>query len=555
MPQISTSGIRKPGRGTASAARCPLVWRGVTRLLIVAGLAVAALVSIVLPVQVSAWWLFLTAPLLVLAAVAVRDVSQSRHALLRNYPVIGHARYLMETVRPEIQQYFIERNTDGTPFDRNVRDLVYQRAKGTKDVEPFGTERNVYAAGYDSFTHSMVPVDHAETEPRVRIGGPDCVQPYDMSLLNVSAMSFGSLSAQAVLALNGGAAKGGFAHVTGEGAVSDYHLRPGGDLVWQIGTGYFGCRTHDGRFDPEKFASKAANPAVKCIELKLSQGAKPGHGGVLPGSKVTGEIARVRDVPEGKTVFSPGYHQEFSTPRELIQFLARLRELSGGKPVGFKLCVGSRREVLAVCKAMVEERTTPDFVVVDGSEGGTGAAPVEFADFVGTTLTDGLMIMHNALTGVGVRDQVKIGVSGKVATGADIVKRLVLGADYTNSARAMMFAVGCIQAQACHTNTCPVGVATQDPGRARALDVADKTERVYRFHKATVSSALELMASMGARGPEDLHTDMLRRRVDANTVRPYSELYEWLAPGELLEHAPASWQADWSKADADSFTA
>ena len=524
------------------------------RILIVAALGVAAAASIVLPVAVSLWWLLLTLPLWFLTLVGIYDLLQRNHSILRNYPLIGHLRYLMEELRPEIQQYFIERNTDGTPFDRDVRDLVYQRAKGTKDVDPFGTERNVYRPGYESFSHSMVPVPHREDEPKTRIGGPECTQPYEMSLLNVSAMSFGSLSAEAVLALNGGAAKGGFAHDTGEGAISDYHLRHGGDLVWQLGTGYFGCRTHDGRFDPDKFAEKAALPSVKCIEVKLSQGAKPGHGGVLPGSKVNAEIARVRDVPEGKTVASPGYHQEFATPRELIRFVQRLRRLAGGKPVGIKLCVSTRREVLAMCKAMVAEDSAPDFVVVDGSEGGTGAAPVEFADYVGSTLTDGLMIVHNALTGVGMRDRVKIGAGGKVATGSDIVKRLIQGADYTNAARSMMFAIGCIQAQRCHTNACPVGVATQDPRRARALDVPDKTERVYRFHESTVSSALDLMASMGVDDPSQLHPDMLRRRVDVNTVKPYSELYEWLEPGELLEDPPQLWADDWARADADTFS-
>lgn len=525
------------------------------RKLIIAALATAALASIALPVAVSPWWAFLPAALLALACVGIYDLTQRSHSVLRNYPILGHARYLLEHLRPEIQQYFIERNTDGTPFDRDVRDLVYQRSKGTKDVDPFGTERNVYAAGYESFAHSMAPADHLETEPRVTVGGPDCTQPYEMSLLNVSAMSFGSLSANAILALNGGAAKGGFAHTTGEGAVSDHHLAPGGDLVWQVGTGYFGCRTDEGRFDPDKFADRAAHPAIKCIELKLSQGAKPGHGGVLPGTKVNAEIARIRHVPQGQTVISPGYHREFSTPRGLVRFIARLRELSGGKPVGFKLCVGSRREVVAVCKAMLEEGVTPDFITVDGSEGGTGAAPLEFADHVGTTLTEGLMIVHNALVGAGLRDRIKIAASGKVATGSDIVKRLIQGADYTNSARAMMFAVGCIQAQSCHTNTCPVGVATQDPRRARALDVADKTERVYRFHRSTVRSSLELMASLGVREPVDLRPDMLRRRVDANTVRPYSELYEWLEPGQLLESPPSTWEADWAKANADSFAA
>jgi glutamate synthase domain-containing protein 2 len=399
----------------------------------------------------------------------------------------------------------------------------------------------------------MAPKPVPETPPTVRIGGPDCTRPYEMSMLNVSAMSFGSLSANAILALNKGAARGGFAHDTGEGGISEYHLEHGGDLVWEIGTGYFGCRTEDGDFDPEKFREKAAGDSVRCVLLKISQGAKPGIGGVLPGGKVNAEIARVRGVPESETVISPPYHRVYSTPRELVRFVARMRELAGGKPAGFKLCVGSRREILAVCKAMIEENVTPDFVVVDGAEGGTGAAPPEFADHIGYPLTEGLLTVHNALVGTGLRDRIRIGASGKVATGADIVKRLVQGADYTNAARAMMFAVGCIQAQRCHTNTCPVGVATQDPRRAHALDVPDKSARVERFHRATVHSALRIMASMGVEGPRDLRPDMLHRRVDPVTIRSSGELYARLAPGELLDAPPEDWTADWKAADPDSF--
>jgi glutamate synthase domain-containing protein 2 len=459
----------------------------------------------------------------------------------------------MEDLRPEIQQYFIEGNTDGRPFDRDTRSVVYQRAKGTEDEDPFGTELNVNAVGYEAFVHSMAPVRAPQTPPKAKLGGPGCTRPYEMSLLNVSAMSFGSLSANAVLAMNAGAAMGGFAHDTGEGGLSEYHLRHGGDLIWEIGTGYFGCRTRDGDFDEGEFAEKAANDSVKCVSLKLSQGAKPGIGGVLPGEKVNAEIARVRDVEQGKTVVSPPYHRVFSKPRELVQFIAHMRELAGGKPTGFKLCVGSRTQFLAVCKAMLEENVTPDFIVVDGSEGGTGAAPLEFVDHIGMPLTEGLVTVHNALVGAGLRDRIKIGASGKVATGSDIVKRLIQGADYTNAARAMMFAVGCIQAQRCHTNTCPVGVATQDPRRAKALDVDDKSHRVYRFHEATVASALQIMGSIGVAHPDELHPRMLRRRVDPTTVRSYRELYEWLEPGELVADVPAAWSRDWLAADPDRF--
>ncbi len=505
-------------------------------------------------VGVSPWWWVGALPLAALALVGVGDLAQRRHAILRNYPVIGHARYLLEALRPELQQYFIERNFDGRPFDRDVRSIVYERAKGVDAEEPFGTERDVYATGHEFLVPSMAPRPVPDEPPRVRIGGPDCTQPYDMALLNVSAMSFGSLSVNAILALNGGARAGGFAHDTGEGGLSEYHLRPGGDLVWEIGTGYFGCRTRDGDFDPEQFAEKAAHPHVKCVSLKLSQGAKPGIGGVLPGAKVNAEIARVRGVPQGKTVVSPPYHRVFSTPRELVLFLARMRDLAGGKPVGFKLCPGSRVQFLAVCKAMIEEGTAPDFIVVDGSEGGTGAAPLEFADHVGTPLTEGLITVHNALVGAGLRDRIRIGASGKIATGSDLVKRLLQGADYGNAARAMMFAVGCVQAQRCHTNTCPTGVTTQDPRRARALDVGDKTERVHRLQRATVAGAMEIMASMGVDDPARLRPHMLRRRLDPYTVRSYAELYEWPAPGQLRSDPPASWAADWAAADPDTFT-
>lgn len=514
----------------------------------------AGLGAVVAAVRVSPWW-WPAAVLLVWAGVLGGwDVVQRRHSVLRNYPVLGHARFLLERIRPELQQYFIERNFDGRPFDRDVRSIVYERAKGTDAEQPYGTERDVYRAGYEFLVPSMAPCAVPKGPQRVRVGGPDCSRPYDMALLNVSAMSFGSLSSQAVLALNGAAAAGGFAHDTGEGGLSEYHLRPGGDLIWEIGTGYFGCRTGNGDFDAAEFADKAAHDHVKCVSLKLSQGAKPGIGGVLPGAKVDAQIARVRDVPVGRTVVSPPYHRVFATPRELVRFVARMRELSGGKPAGFKLCVGSRRQFLAVCKAMLEEGTAPDFIVVDGAEGGTGAAPLEFADHVGAPLTEGLLTVHNALVGTGLRDRVRIGASGKMATGTDLVKRMVQGADYGNAARAMMFALGCIQAQRCHTNTCPTGVTTQDPRRARALDVRDKTPRVQRFQEATVASAVQIMAAMGVTDPAQLRPHMLRRRIDPCTERSYEELYEWLAPGQLLDEAPASWAADWKAADPDRFT-
>ncbi|SOE15749.1 Glutamate synthase domain-containing protein 2 [Streptomyces sp. 2323.1] len=523
------------------------------RQLSVGALLLLAVGFVAASVRWSPWYGPPAVLFLALGVLGVADLTQRRHSVLRNYPVIGHLRFALEALRPELQQYFIERNFDGRPFDRDVRTLVYERAKGVDAEEPFGTERDVYATGYEYLVPSMAPEPVPEQPPTVRIGGPDCTKPYDMALLNVSAMSFGSLSANAVLALNKGAAMGGFAHDTGEGGLSEYHLRHGGDLIWEIGTGYFGCRTADGEFAPSEFAEKAAHEHIRCISLKISQGAKPGIGGVLPGGKVNAEIARVREVPQGRTVQSPPYHRTFSTPRGLVHFLARMRELAGGKPVGFKLCVGSRRQFLSVCKAMREEGVTPDFLVVDGAEGGTGAAPLEFADHLGAPLTEGLITVHNALVGCGLRDRIKIGASGKVATGADMVKRLVQGADYTNAARAMMMAVGCIQAQRCHTNTCPVGVATQDPRRGRALDVGDKSARVHRFQKATVHSALQIMGSMGVRNPDGLRPWMLHRRIDPLTVRSYEELYDWLRPGELPADPPQDWAADWAAADPDHF--
>ena len=506
-----------------------------------------------LSVTLSVWWWPPAGVALALTAVGAYDLVQRKHSVLRNYPLLGHMRYLLEGLRPELQQYFVERNYDGRPFDRDVRSIVYERAKGTAAEEAFGTERDVYAPGHELLVHSVAPVPVPEGPPTVRVGGPDCALPYEMALLNVSAMSFGSLSANAVLALNHGAALGGFAHDTGEGGISVYHQRHGGDLIWEIGTGYFGCRTADGGFDPEQFADRAAHDQVKCVSLKLSQGAKPGSGGLLPGGKVNAEIAAARGVPEGRTVVSPPYHRVFTTPRELVGFLARMRELAGGKPVGLKLCVGSRREFLALCKAMLEEGTTPDFLVVDGSEGGTGAAPLEFADHLGLPLTEGLLTVHDALTGTGLRDRIRIGASGKVATGADIVKLLVQGADYTNAARAMMFALGCIQAQRCHTNTCPVGVTTQDPRRTRALDVPDKALRVRRFQSATVDSAMKIMAAMGVSDPAELRPHMLRRRTGTASLLAADEIHERLAAGQLLDEPPADWAGDWAGADPDRF--
>jgi glutamate synthase domain-containing protein 2 len=497
-------------------------------------------------------WIVVAVLAAALVALAVHDLVQRRHSILRNYPILGHFRFMLESIRPELQQYFIERDYDGRPFDRNTRTAIYERAKGVKDEQAYGTERYVDEPGYEWLLQSIGSFDPPKEPPRVRIGGPDCRQPYDIALLNVSAMSFGALSGAALTALNRGAAQGHFAHDTGEGGLTQYHMN-GADIVWELGTGYFGARAKDGGFDAAQFEQKAAQEAVKCVSLKLSQGAKPGIGGVLPGPKVTAEIAKARSVPQGQTCVSPPGHKVFSTPRELIQFIARMRELAGGKPAGFKLCIGTRHELLAICKAMLAEGTGPDFIIVDGSEGGTGAAPAEYEDHVGTPLTEGLMMVHNALVGCGLRARIRIGASGKVATGSDIVKRLAQGADYCNAARAMMMAVGCIQSQRCNTNQCPVGVATQDPKRSRALNVEDKTARVHRYQHATVAEAQRLIASMGLNSPSEVGPHHLVRRVDHVTSASYAELYEWLAPGQLLDEPPRTWAADWARADPDSF--
>jgi glutamate synthase domain-containing protein 2 len=522
------------------------------RFFFVAVLTVLA-AALVVPAVIVTWvWWIPAALVAILAAVGVYDLVQRQHSVLRNYPVLGHMRFLLEALRPELQQYFIERNFDGRPFDRDVRSLIYARAKGTAAELAFGTERDIDQVGYEYLVHSARPVEPPEEPFRVRVGGPDCTQPYDMALMNVSAMSFGALSGNALRALNNGAHKGGFAHDTGEGGLTPYHLG-GADVIWELGSGYFGARAKDGSFDPDVFAAKAAHPLVKCISIKLSQGAKPGIGGVLPAAKVTEEIADYRGVPVGEKCVSPAAHSAFHTPRELVRFVARLRELADGKPVGFKLCVGSRIDVLATCKAMLAEGVIPDFIIVDGAEGGTAAAPLEYEDNIGLPLTDGLMIVHNALVGTGLRDRIRIGAGGKVASGNDIIKRLIQGADYTNSARSMMMAAGCIQSQRCHTNHCPVGVATQDPFRARALDVADKSERVYNYQHATVTQAMRMMASMGVSDPSMLNPQMLRKRISPTEQRSYAEIYEWLEPGVLLDHAPPSWRADWEIADPDCY--
>ncbi|MCA9715888.1 MAG: FMN-binding glutamate synthase family protein [Myxococcales bacterium] len=513
---------------------------------------------IVLLTGIAAWFwpptIYMFVLVVVLAVLGYADLFQRTHTIRRNFPIIGRLRYMLEAIRPEIQQYFIESDTNGQPFSREQRSIVYQRAKATRDTVAFGTKHNVYASGYEWIGHSLAPLHAPEQPPRILIGGPDCRRPYSASLLNISAMSYGSLSTAAILALNGGAKDGGFAHNTGEGGVSPYHLEPGGDLIWQLGTGYFGCRDADGNFDADKFSETATRDQIKMIEIKLSQGAKPGHGGILPASKLTKEIARIRGVPMGHDVLSPPGHSSFDTPVGLLRFVARVRELCGGKPVGFKLCVGRPVDVMAVCKAMLATGITPDFITVDGAEGGTGAAPLEFTNAVGYPLLDGLTLVHNCLVGVGLRDRIKIIASGRVIDGFDMAVRIALGADLCNSARGMMFALGCIQALRCNTNECPAGVATQDPRLIRGLDVADKRTRVANFHGNTVRHFLELLAAAGCTAPEQLCREMIHRRFDDATINTYADLYPELASGALLaDEPPARYAADWARASAERF--
>ena len=494
--------------------------------------------------------LTLVLPLVVLGVV---DLTQTRHAIRRNFPVLGHGRYLLEKIRPEINQYFIESDTDGTPFNRELRSVVYQRAKGVRDTVPFGTQQDVYAAGHEWMNHSLLARAVDDADLRVRIGSKDCTKPYDASVFNVGAMSYGALSGAAIRALNRGAADAGFAHNTGEGGISEHH-RLGGDLIWQLGTGYFGARTPEGDFDPDTFALKAADPAVKMIEVKLSQGAKPGHGGILPAAKLTAKIAAVRGVPLGRDVISPPGHRTFRTPLELVLFCDRLRELSGGKPVGIKLCVGKHRELFCILKAMRATGRHLDFITVDGSEGGTGAAPLELTNSVGTPLVEGLLFVHNALVGVGLRDEVKVLASGKVTTGFDVARLLAIGADGCYAARAMMFALGCIQARRCNSNDCPAGVATQLPGLEHGLVVKDKAKRVAQYHRATMKACAELVGAAGLDGHEDLRPWHIHRRVGPTRVMRYDEIYEYLEPGALLgEDVPERYARAWHAAHPERF--
>lgn len=497
---------------------------------------------------------FMTAS--ILSALGLYDLAQPLHSVRRNYPIIGRLRWFFEEIRPEIRQYLIEGEFEKIPFSRSQRSMIYARAKNESSDQAFGTQLNVYESGHEFIGHSNQPAPPADPSSfRVLIGGKDCLKPYSASIFNISAMSFGALSANAIRALNAGAKMGEFAHDTGEGSISPYHREHGGDLIWQIGSGYFGCRTSDGQFDPDAFAAKSASPQVKMIEIKLSQGAKPGHGGILPAGKVSTEIAQTRDVPEGEDCVSPPRHKAFSTPSELVHFIAQLRHLSAGKPVGFKLCLGQPWEFMGIVKAMLETNIFPDFIVVDGAEGGTGAAPVEFADHLGMPMREGLLFVHNTLVGAGIRDQIKIGAAGKIVSAFDIAAAHALGADWVNSGRGYMFALGCIQSLTCNTNLCPVGVATQDPLRQRALVVPEKSERVFNYHRNTLHALSELISAAGLDHPSKIGPHHLCRRVSPTEIRLFSQLHTFLSSGDLLRDSDSSdfYHVSWSLARSDAF--
>ncbi len=489
-----------------------------------------------------------------LVVLGTLDLLQRRATLRRNYPILAHFRYGFESIRPEIRQYFIEDDLAEVPFSREQRALVYQRAKNVMDVVPFGSEHNPYGVDYEWINHSLRPAHADSHDFRVSIG-TQATQAYDASVFNISAMSFGSLSANAVRALNEGARRGHFFHDTGEGSISSYHRERGGDLVWEIGSGYFGCRDEHGAFDEQRFSDNARDPQVKMIELKLSQGAKPGKGGVLPAAKVTAEIAQARGVPVGVDCISPAAHSAFSTPIGLLEFVARLRELSGGKPTGFKLAIGHPWEWFGVARAMQETGIWPDFIVIDGAEGGTGAAPSEFINHVGVPMHEALMLVHNTLVGLDLRDKIRIGAAGKITGAFDVARTLAMGADWCNSARGFMFALGCIQSRSCHNDQCPTGVATQDPSRWRALDVEDKANRVFNFHQNTLKALRDLLGAAGLEHPRQLGPEHILRRVSPTEIRSLASLYRFVEKGELLDHIPEHvvFRTFWPQSRSDSF--
>ncbi len=516
----------------------------------IASILLVALLSLIWPAVLLL--LFIIVPFFILG---IYDVTQKKKTVLRLYPVIGHIRYMLEYIRPEIQQYFIESDTNGMPISREFRTLVYQRAKGARDTRPFGTVFDVNRQGYEWINHSLSPHKSPEKNPRIVFGENNCSQPYSASPLNISAMSYGALSKAAIMALNKGAKAGNFAHNTGEGGVSPYHLKHGGDLIWQIGTGYFGCRSPDGGFSEEGFTKMATRNSIKMIEIKLSQGAKPGHGGILPAAKVTQEIADIRHVEMGEDVISPPTHSEFSNAIGLLEFVAKLRKASAGKPVGFKLCIGLKVEFLSICKAMLETGISPDFITVDGSEGGTGAAPIEFTNSVGMPLIDAVNFVNSALLGVGLRSKIKLIAAGKVISAFQMIKIMALGADTVNSARGMMFALGCIQSRHCNTDACPTGIATQNPARYNAVNINDKSQRVAQFHRSMIHHLVDLLTAAGLGHSDEVKPHHINRRVSGAEIKSYNEIYEPLKNKCLLDTAtiPATWQQNWEAANADAW--
>lgn len=516
---------------------------------------IAIILVFLLGMYVNTNWFYLYLLVLPLVLLGLYDITQRRRNILRNYPVIGHLRWMLLEIRPQIRQYFIESDQNGRPFSYEERELVVHRALKSLDELPFGTQKDVYQVGYDFLNHSLHVKHVAPEEAYIMVGGPQCTQPYRASRLNISAMSFGALSHTAIRALNRGAKMGGFYHNTGEGGLSQYHLQEGGDIVWQIGTGYFGCRLEDGHFNEDLFAEKAKHPHVKMIEIKLSQGAKPGHGGILPGVKVTKEIAEIRGLTPGKDALSPPNHSAFSTPIGLLEFVAKLRTLSGGKPIGFKLCLGSNADIMAICKAMLKTKIYPDFITIDGGEGGTGAAPVEYSDYIGKPLNDALHIVNNVLVGCNLREHIRLIASGKIISGFDMLAKMALGADICNAARGMLFSLGCVQSRRCHTNQCPTGIATQNHHLASALDVKDKAPRVANFHRATIESFLQILGVSGSQTVSELEAYRLCRRVDTSTIKSYDSIYPYFKPGQLIDGSdiPEAYARAWSMASMETF--
>lgn len=515
---------------------------------------------LVIAILANFWPLFLWTYILIMPLVLLGfyDMYQIKHSLWRNYPLMARWRWIMEALRGPMHQYFVEPETGGEPTNRMFRSLVYQRAKKQLDTLPLGTKIDVYRVGYEWMDHSLSALNETsiERDLRVKIGGKDCQKPYLSSILNISAMSFGALSGNAILALNGGAKIDNFAHNTGEGSISPYHLQPGGDLIWQIGTGYFGCRTKKGLFSDKLFQQNALLDNVKMIEIKLSQGAKPGHGGILPAVKNTPEIAKIRNTEAYTQVDSPPTHSAFSNPLEMMLFIKKLRDLSAGKPIGFKLCLGRRSEFVAICKAMLKTGIKPDFITIDGGEGGTGAAPLEYSNSVGVPLRDALAFVVDCLMGFKLKKEIKVIASGKVISGFHIIRNLSLGADICNSARGMMLALGCIQSFECNKNKCPTGITTQNHKFTRGLVVKDKKYRVANYHHETIQSVRELLAAAGLNQTKSLNRSHIHRRVSATQTLRYDQVFPYLITGSLLQAPyPESFEQEMQEANADSFNA